>query len=163
MTAHNPQLDKERLLQLSSEVSRIANTLARLSSDSEMFTADDSSRESGPLPEVSPKTVAAVMRARRVRATFFEQELFADPAWDMMLELFHAELTHRRVPVSNLCSAAAVPATTALRWLKMLVDKGIVIRRDDPLDGRRVYVELQPQTSDALKRYFGMIADAPAV
>lgn len=163
MTAYNPQLDKERLLQLSSEVSRIATTLARLSSESEMFTADEQLRESGPLPEISPKTVAAVMRARRVRATFFEQELFADPAWDMMLELFHAELTHRRVPVSNLCSAAAVPATTALRWLKILVEKRIVVRRDDPLDGRRVYVELEPQTSDALKRYFGMIADAPAV
>lgn len=163
MTAHNPQLDKERLLQLSSEVSRIATTLARLSSESEMFAGDEPSRESGPVPQVSAKTVAAVMRARRVRATYFEQELFADPAWDMMLELFHAELTHRRVPVSNLCSAAAVPATTALRWLKLLVEKGIVVRRDDPLDGRRVYVELQPQTSDSLKRYFGMIADAPAV
>jgi DNA-binding MarR family transcriptional regulator len=81
----------------------------------------------------------------------------------MMLELFHAELTHRRVPVSNLCSAAAVPATTALRWLKMLVEKHVLVRRDDPLDGRRVYVELEPQASDALKRYFGVIADAPAV
>jgi DNA-binding MarR family transcriptional regulator len=162
MTAHNPQLDKERLLQLSSEVSRIATTLARLSSESDTAT-DDQLSESGPLPQISPKTVAAVMRARRVRSTFFEQELFADPAWDMMLELFHAELTHRRVPVSNLCSAAAVPATTALRWLKILVDKNIVVRRDDPLDGRRVYVELQPKTSDALKRYFAMIADAPSV
>ncbi|HEV2594701.1 MAG TPA: winged helix DNA-binding protein [Sphingomicrobium sp.] len=160
MTAHNPQLDKERLLQLSSEVSRIATTLARLSSETEMFTADEKSRDNGPLPEISPKSVAALMRVRRVRATYFDQELFADPAWDMMLELFHAELTHRRVPVSNLCSAAAVPATTALRWLKTLVEKGLVVRRDDPLDGRRVYVELQPQTSDALKRYFGAIADA---
>ena len=111
MTAHNPQLDKERLLQLSSEVSRIATTLARLSSESEMFTPDEKSRDTGPLPEISPKAVAALMRMRRVRATYFDQELFADPAWDMMLELFHAELTHRRVPVSNLCSAAAVPAT----------------------------------------------------
>jgi DNA-binding MarR family transcriptional regulator len=79
----------------------------------------------------------------------------------MLLELFHAELMHRRVPVSSLCAAANVPATTALRWMKTLVEKGLVVRRDDPLDGRRVYVELQPRTSNALKRYFGKIADPP--
>jgi DNA-binding MarR family transcriptional regulator len=45
----------------------------------------------------------------------------------------------------------------------MLVEKHVLVRRDDPLDGRRVYVELEPQASDALKRYFGVIADAPAV
>lgn len=163
MTAQNQTLDKERLLQLSSEVSRIATTLARLSTESELFAGEAEARDSEPVPEISPKLVSSVMRARRLRASYFEQELFADPAWDMMLELFHAELTHRRVPVSNLCSAAAVPATTALRWLKTLVDKGLLARRDDPLDGRRVYVELQPKTSEALKRYFAMIVDAPAV
>ena len=161
MTAHNPNLDKERLLHLSSEVSRIADTLAKLSSQSDVFGGRSELHCSGPVPEISPQLVVLVLRARRLRATYFDQELFADPAWDMLLELFHAELTHRRVPVSNLCTAASVPATTALRWLKTMVDKGLVIRRDDPLDGRRVYVELQPQTSDALKRYFGMIADAP--
>lgn len=162
MTAQNAQLDKERLLQLSSEVSRIATTLARLSSESDLFAGKEQPRHTGPVPEVSPEVIASVMRARRLRANYFEPELFADPAWDMLLELFHCELTHRRVPVSNLCSAAAVPATTALRWLKTMVDKGLVIRRDDPLDGRRVYVELQPQTSEALKRYFGAVAEAPA-
>lgn len=161
MSAHNPLLDKEHLLHLSSEVSRIANTLAKLSSDSELFAGRSESAENGPVPEISPKAVALVLRARRLRASYFEQELFADPAWDMLLELFHAELSHRRVPVSNLCTAAAVPPTTALRWLKTMVDKGMVVRRDDPLDGRRVYVELQPQTSDALKRYFGKIAVVP--
>lgn len=163
MTAYNPQLDKERLLQLSSEVSRIATTLARLSTESDLLEGQPGSRDSGPVPEISPKIVASVLRARRLRASYFEQELFADPAWDMLLELFHAELTHRRVPVSNLCSAAGVPATTALRWLKTLVDKDLVARRDDPLDGRRVYVELHAPTSVALKRYFGALADAPAV
>jgi DNA-binding MarR family transcriptional regulator len=99
-----------------------------------------------------------VIKARRLRSVFFEQELFADPAWDMMLELLHAELTHRRVQVSTLCTAAGVAPTTALRWLKTLVDKDLVVRRDDPFDGRRVYVELKSETSNALKRLFGKLA-----
>src|SRR5438309_11027674 len=131
MTAHNHQLDKERLLQLSSEVSRIASTLAQLSTNSEMFSAQAVERDTGPVPKISADTVASAIRARRLRAGYFQEDLFADPAWDMMLDLFHAELTHRRVPVSSLCNAAAVPATTALRWIKTMVDKGLFVRRDD--------------------------------
>ena len=67
-----------------------------------------------------------------------------------------------RVPVSILCIAAAVPATTALRWLKTLVQEGIFVRRADPHDGRRVFVELAPEASRALRRYFAEVG-APAV
>ena len=98
-----------------------------------------------------------VIRARRLRARYFAEELFADPAWDMLLDLLQAEIAQLRVPVSSLCIAAAVPATTALRWLKTLVSQGLFIRRPDPHDGRRVYVELAPETSQALRRYFAEV------
>jgi DNA-binding MarR family transcriptional regulator len=83
--------------------------------------------------------------------------MFADPAWDMLLDLLQAEIAQLRVPVSSLCIAAAVPATTALRWLKTMVSQGIFIRRADPHDGRRVFVELAPEASQALRRYFGEV------
>ena len=75
-------------------------------------------------PPVSAETVRAVIRARRLRARYFPEELFADPAWDMLLDLLQAEIAQLRVPVSSLCIAAAVPATTALRWLKTMVQRG---------------------------------------
>ena len=80
--------------------------------------------------------------------------MFADPAWDMLLDLLQAEISQLRVPVSSLCIAASVPATTALRWLKMMTQQGIFLRRADPHDGRRVFVELAPSASQALRRYF---------
>jgi hypothetical protein len=103
------------------------------------------------------ETVRAVIRARRLRARYFPEELFADPAWDMLLDLLQAELSHLRVPVSSLCIAAAVPATTALRWLKTMVQEKLFVRRADPHDGRRVFVELAPDTSYALRRYFAEV------
>ena len=103
-----------------------------------------------------------MIRARRLRSRFFPEHLFADPAWDMMLDLLQAEIAQLRVPVSSLCIAAAVPATTALRWLKTLVQEGLFVRRADPHDGRRVFVELAPNTSEALRCYFSEIGD-PAV
>src|SRR3546814_5849017 len=55
--------------------------------------------------------VRALIRARRMRDQFFRSELFADPAWDMLLDLMAARLEHKRVSVSSLCIAAAVPVT----------------------------------------------------
>jgi DNA-binding MarR family transcriptional regulator len=40
-----------------------------------------------------------------------------------------------------------------LRWLKTLVDEGVCIRRPDERDSRRIYVELTPNISNALRRY----------
>ena len=153
----------DRLRQLSDEVSRIASTLARLSSGPGPSPAV---RDAGPatdLPPLSAETVRSVIRARRLRARYFAEELFADPAWDMLLDLLQAEIAQLRVPVSSLCIAAAVPATTALRWLKTMVSQGIFIRRADPHDGRRVFVELAPEASQALRRYFAEVGQVAVI
>jgi DNA-binding MarR family transcriptional regulator len=151
-----------RLRQLSDEVSRIAATLARLSSGPAAAAPIMEAPAKFDAPEVSAETVRSVIRARHLRARYFSEELFADPAWDMLLDLLQAEIAHLRVPVSSLCIAAAVPATTALRWLKTMVSDGLFIRRADPHDGRRVFVELAPETSIALRRYFAEVG-SPAV
>lgn len=153
----------ERLRQLSEEVNRIAATLSRLSAGPS--TSPKALRElpPGEIPRVSADTVANVIRARRLRSRYFSEELFADPAWDMLLDLLQAEIRQHRVPVSSLCIAAAVPATTALRWLKTLVSQGLFIRRADPHDGRRVFVELAPDTSLAMRRYFGEVGAIAAI
>ena len=152
----------ERLRQLSDEVGRIAATLARLSSGPAAPPRRVEPAAGGDVPDLSAETVRAVIRARRVRTRFFPEHLFADPAWDMLLDLLQAETAQLRVPGSSLCIAAAVPATTALRWLKTLVQEGIFVRRADPHDGRRVFVELAPEASRALRRYFAEVG-APAV
>lgn len=153
----------ERLRQLSDEVGRIASTLARLSTGPEVTPRPVPVAANAEVPLVSGDTVRQVIRARRLRSRFFEEELFADPAWDMLLDLLQAEIAQLRVPVSSLCIAAAVPATTALRWLKTMTDQGIFVRRADPHDGRRVFVELSSDASAAMRRYFAAVGVAPVV
>jgi DNA-binding MarR family transcriptional regulator len=153
----------ERLRQLSDEVSRIAATLARLSTGPSATPRPAEAAPTKDLPPLSADIVRSVIRARRLRSRYFQEELFADPAWDMLLDLLQAEISQLRVPVSSLCIAAAVPATTALRWLKTLVQEGLFIRRADPHDGRRVFVELAPNTSDALHRYFAEVGRVAAI
>ena len=151
-----------RLRQLSDEMGRIAATLARLSSTPEE-AGPTALRLVEPTDEPAPLSVEVVrsaIRARRLRSRYFDEELFADPAWDMLLDLLQAELAQHRVPVSSLCIAAAVPATTALRWIKSMADAGLFVRRADPHDGRRVFVELSPGASAALRAYFDELSKA---
>jgi DNA-binding MarR family transcriptional regulator len=152
----------ERLRQLSDEVGRIAATLARLSTVPASPQPELRKPVEEDVPDVSVEAVRSVIRARRLRTRYFAEDLFADPAWDMLLDLLQAEIAQLRVPVSSLCIAAAVPATTALRWLKSMTDKGIFVRRADPHDGRRVFVELSRDASVALRRYFAEVG-RPAV
>ena len=147
-----------RLRQLSDEVSRIAATLARLSTGPAASSAEQPAPIAEEAPAVPLDAVRQVIRARRLRARFFDEQLFADPAWDMLLDLFQAEIAQHRVPVSSLCIAAAVPATTALRWIKTMTDAGLFQRRADPHDGRRVFVELSPKASNGMRRYFAEVS-----
>lgn len=89
-----------------------------------------------------------ILRRRRQREAYFGKHIFADPCWDMLLDLYVAQKKHLRpVSVSSLCIASAVPATTALRWIDTLVQEGLVVRRPDPRDKRRVLVALTDEGS----------------
>lgn len=67
----------------------------------------------------------------------------------MILDLMAARLSGQRVSVSSLCIAAAVPPTTALRWIRQLTERGVFARIDDPADGRRVFIELTDNAAEA--------------
>jgi DNA-binding MarR family transcriptional regulator len=71
----------------------------------------------------------------------------------MLLDLMAARVEMQRVAVSSLCIAAAVPPTTALRWIKSLCDQGLFVRVADPEDGRRVFIELSAETATMMEAY----------
>lgn len=108
-----------------------------------------------PLPD--PRFVRRVIAGRQTRSKFFDGDLFADPAWDMLLDLTAAHAEHARVSVTSLCIAAGVPATTALRWLKQMVDRGIFVRIADSTDRRRAFIALSEHSADAMAHYFAEV------
>lgn len=91
-------------------------------------------------PDVA--NVAHYLKARRRRQEIFSSELFADPAWDILLDLFVADAERRPVCVSSACIASGVPSTTALRWIKKLEEQRLIERHADAHDGRRQFVSL---------------------
>lgn len=92
---------------------------------------------------------------RRKRAAIFgNADLFGEPAWDILLDLFIAHGEDKPVSVSSACIGSAAPATTGLRWLAVLADEGLILRESDPQDQRRVLVRLSPSGLTAMTRFF---------
>ena len=79
---------------------------------------------------------------RRRRHRFLAADLFGEPTWDILLDLYIAAHEGRRVPTTSSCIGAHVPPTTALRWLRILEARGLVEREEDRRDGRRTFVRL---------------------
>ncbi len=106
----------------------------------------------------SAATIRDCIKLRRMREQHFPADLFADPGWDILLDLYAAKLEGKSVSVSSLCIAAAVPPTTALRWITSMTERGALVRRQDPNDARRVFIELSEDSEDRLRAYFRNVA-----
>jgi len=109
-----------------------------------------------------PRLVRKIIAQRQARTRFFDAELFADPAWDMLLDLTASHAEHGRVSVTSLCIASGVPATTALRWIRQMTDAGLFERVEDSNDRRRAFITLSNHSADAMARYFAEVG-APAL
>jgi hypothetical protein len=176
--------DRLMLLRLTEQVAQIAQRLERLAptvavsridtdGDDDAFRfespkakfgadaqADDAGERLAPntrasLPE--PRLVRRIIRQRQLRARFFDGDLFADPAWDILLDLTAARAEHARVSVTSLCIASSVPPTTALRWISQMVESGLLERIEDDVDRRRAFIALTDNAADAMARYFAEI------
>ena len=112
-------------------------------------------------PVESLRLVREILRSRRRRNDVFGEELFGEPAWDLLLELYAAQLMQQRISVSSACIASAVPATTALRWIEKLEKEGWIGREGDPLDRRRYWVFLKDQGISAMRTYLERMAVRP--
>lgn len=158
-----PDAAHERLRTLEdgmTEIDRIVANLRRT-----VFTGSDvADRRPGYEAEAAPPThplraqdVRRMIALRRLRGKFFGhfsgEMLFEDPAWDMLLDLFAAELENTRVSVSSLCIAAGVAPTTALRWIAKMTEMELFVRDPDPVDRRRAFMTLSPRASEAMRGY----------
>jgi DNA-binding transcriptional ArsR family regulator len=88
---------------------------------------------------------------RRRRGRFLPADLFGEPTWDILLDLYVATRENRPVPTTSACIGAHVPPTTALRWLRILEARGLVEREEDDRDGRRTFVRLSERGLAAME------------
>ena len=178
--------DRLVLLRLTEQVGQIAQRLDRLErplEESGLAGSESAFRFESPRPAFAaapsgdggdrliratrpalpdPRLVRRIIRQRQLRARFFDGDLFADPAWDMLLDLTAARAEHTRVSVTSLCIASGVPPTTALRWIGQMTEAGLLERVEDETDRRRAFIALTDKAADGMARYFAELGSHAA-
>jgi len=137
------------------QVEKLTTQILKVVADS-LSTAEASSISAptaGATGPLEPEALRQVIKRRRARELCFPTGLFADPAWDILLDLTVARIERQDLSVTDVCVAAAVPQTTALRWIGTLEREGFIDRTPDPRDSRRVIVRLSVDGWERMERY----------
>jgi len=103
---------------------------------------------------ITPAAIGRIIRsAREGRGGFFSADLFADPAFDMLLFVFLEEEAGRPVETSACYRASGVPRTTAVRWINMLVSNGMFESAPHPTDRRLALLSLSEETRTGVREW----------
>jgi DNA-binding MarR family transcriptional regulator len=96
--------------------------------------------------------VQAILAARRLRELCLGPEV-GDVAWALLLEAFAARLEGRMVALTSLGAGEGIPRSTAHRWTRWLLDRGLLSSHADPSDDRITLVELSEEAAERVRTY----------
>lgn len=151
MTELSPALSASRLMEIANELAEAAHRV-----EDQAIPALSSARSQTASSPNYAEYAREIYRDRRRRAEIFgSPSMFAEPGWDILLDLYIAAYAEKEVSVTSACIGASVPTTTALRWLKVLEDKELISRHEDPADHRRAWVRLTRNGLRKMNRFFG--------
>lgn len=91
------------------------------------------------------KRAVMLLEQRKLRERYLPSDLFGDPAWYMLLDLFVQFAGGAKVSITSLCIAAYCPSTTALRHIGQLEEQGLIVREASPTDARVKLLSLTKQ------------------
>lgn len=100
------------------------------------------------------KLAYAEYNDRILRNEHIPGHFLGEPGWDILLDLFIAKLSGLKISITSACIASQVPPTTALRWLSVLEEEGLIGRAVDAKDRRRTWVELTEVGVKSMTAYF---------
>lgn len=104
-----------------------------------------------------------LLKEADAREVYFPHCVSPDPVWSILLDLYIKAAEGEKVVVTDACIASRAPATTALRWIGEMVDRGMVIRTPDSRDRRRAYLALSDEVFANMSRYLAGIAGIVSV
>jgi len=144
--------EAQELAELTRQVAELNRTVSQL------VTACASSGSRTGQPQPRRYEAADIARrelcARRDRTKYLSADLVGEPAWDMLVDLYVHYLERKAISIGSACIASACPATTAMRYIDLLVEHNLVRRVPSATDRRTVYLELTNTALASLQAYF---------
>jgi DNA-binding MarR family transcriptional regulator len=139
----------------SSEINEIVDKLNQINRELEKLSlskVDDQSSIIVPDADLL-KLAKGLLYIWNSRNSFLDRSLIYDPGWMILLTLKIDELRKQKNQVTTVCMDSGAPATTALRWIKLLESRSLIVIEPDRNDGRRKYVSLTEEASSAMSSY----------
>ena len=139
----------ERLSDVAVQLTQVEKWVATLLDTAGQASANTTELDDHALCEMA----RSIYRARRRRENFFPANLFGEPAWDILLDIFIHATAGTSLTVTSVCIASAVPTTTALRHIAQLEEMGFVIKQAVSGDARAKSIHMTPSGYEAMRRY----------
>ena len=84
------------------------------------------SRRSGNVSQARHELACQIVESRRSRAAHFPNDIFDEPAWDILLHLYCAIDEKKGVTAQALGRSISSPFSTIERWVRHLVERDLV-------------------------------------
>ena len=118
-----------------------------------------------PLLERKPRMETALETARRAYAErksrskmIGSKEIFGEPAWDLLLDLFIHQSNDEDLTVKSACLHVETSENTTLRWLRVLEHNGLLKSHIDPANPEQQLIHLTPAGYEGMIRYLKSVA-----
>jgi|GEM_PF-2211828 len=112
-------------------------------------------------PSVLLAEARRLSAGRKARDRVFGRDLFPNPAWNILIELFVAAEEGRNVTIKSACVAAGVPQSTALRHIAHLIEVRLAARAQHPSDARSAYLKLTDRGRAKMVTFISLSAAHP--
>jgi len=144
-----------QLLQMAAEI----ETGGQDDEDAALFFNDADLIDEAPLADFAE----SLYRHRRKRGRYLPEKIFAEPAWDILLDLYINGVRGRPVSITSACIAGDIPATTGLRWLGVLEQERLIERQVSRTDARVTLVRLTGHAHEQMREFFTEAARTTAM
>lgn len=84
--------------------------------------------------------------------------LFADSCWNMCLDIYLCGLKGEQVTVSAIAHSSGIPMTTAMRYINVMVDQGLLEKTQNPDDNRMIFVSISLECVSKIEK---LLSSAP--
>jgi hypothetical protein len=84
--------------------------------------------------------------------------LFADSCWSMCLDIYICGLKEERVTVSAIAHSSGIPMTTAMRYINVMAEQGLIEKSPNPADNRMIFVSISLSCKDKIEN---LLSSAP--
>lgn len=99
-----------------------------------------------------------ILNSRQTRSEMFAEDIFDEPAWDILLSLYCAIGENGSITIKPLSLSVGAPWSNIDRWINLLIERDLVVRCDGAIPPESI-VTLSRDGLVRLDAYFDQLLE----